>query len=76
MTEGGNKRSKSEKQLGWNKMSLKQKYLVGIWRENLERQIVDNERILEIDLSVVAAVCDGGGLMVSRSSLDLPPMWG
>ena len=28
-------------------MSLKQKYLVRIWRENLEKKVGDNERILK-----------------------------
>lgn len=64
LTAGRCKRSKSKTQLGWSRMSRKQKYLVGIWRENLKKQIGDNERILEIYFSVFAAVCDSRGLMV------------
>lgn len=39
-------------------MSLKQKYLVRIWRENLGKQDGDNESMLEICFLVVAAECE------------------
>lgn len=64
MTKGRNEISKSEKQSGWSKMRLKQKYLVRLWRDNLEKRIGDNKRILEIYFSVAAAVFDSRGLMV------------
>ena len=42
------KRSKPEKPLGWSKMNPQQKYLVRIWSENLEKQVGENERMLDV----------------------------
>ena len=45
-------------------MSLKQKYLVRIWREDLGKQDGDNESILEVCCFVVVAADVRRGFMV------------